>query len=172
MNNSLQISTKIEDMLEEIESKRVSYQTMYECIQTKIVSKVTSLADQIRNETLQWYERIQQEQLKLLDQTDEFEDELTERLEQLNVKHQEIEAKIKKYDYIFNNKQLNDNKMNQVKRKLKRSKRRFDEAIEELNAFNLDDIVIHLNQSFFFLIIIILIDYNRTFLIAFFIRKK
>jgi DNA integrity scanning protein DisA with diadenylate cyclase activity len=163
MNNSLQISTKIEDMLEEIESKRVSYQTMYECIQTKIVSKVTSLADQIRNETLQWYERIQQEQLKLLDQTDKFEDELTERLEQLNVKHLEIEAKIKKYDYIFNNVQLNDNKMNQVKRKLKRSKRRFDEAIEELNAFNLDDIVIHLNQSFFFLIIIILIDYNRTF---------
>jgi hypothetical protein len=136
---------------------------MYECIQTKIVSKVTSLADQIRNETLQWYERIQQEQLKLLDQTDKFEDELTERLEQLNVKHLEIEAKIKKYDYIFNNVQLNDNKMNQVKRKLKRSKRRFDEAIEELNAFNLDDIVIHLNQSFFFLIIIILIDYNRTF---------
>ena len=93
------------------------------------------------------YEKIKQNQLKLLQDTVNFENELTDRLAQLNIKHKEIETKIIKYDNIFNNVPLDANRMNQVKRKLKRSNRRFYEVIEELNKFSLDDMVSYFNMA-------------------------
>ena len=58
------------------------------------------------------YEKIKQNQLKLLQDTVNFENELTDRLAQLNIKHKEIETKIIKYDNIFNNVPLDANRMN------------------------------------------------------------
>ena len=68
--------------------------------------------NQIKNHTDELYEKIKQNQLKLLQDTVNFENELTDRLAQLNIKHKEIETKIIKYDNIFNNVPLDANRMN------------------------------------------------------------
>ena len=132
------ITKLIEENFKLLESTQSTYQAKYTQLKNEIVEKVVFTADQIRKKTTQMYKIIHEQQLKLLDETDKYETELTHRLELLSSMHQETEAKIQKYDYIFNNVLLDQDKLDKMKSKVKELNTKLNANLNQLENFNLN----------------------------------
>jgi hypothetical protein len=135
MSDLESLTKQIEENFKLLDEKKSAYQAKCTQLKKEIVDKVTLTADQIRKKTTEMYKIIHEQQLMLLDETDKYETELTQRLDLLCSQHQETADKIQKYDYIFNNVLLDEEKMNKMKSKVKELNNNLNANLVQLEKF-------------------------------------
>jgi hypothetical protein len=130
-------SSNIKKDFQLINEKNEKFQIEKEKIEINLKNKISQINAEIREQSLQVYNKIKAKESELLKLTEAYANDLNLRLNNLFDEHQtNTEPKIDKYDFILTNKQLTDFEKDKVKFKFKKLNIKLDDYLNRLNDFN------------------------------------
>lgn len=130
-------SSNIKKEFQLLNEKNEKFQIKKENIETNLKNRISQIKAEIREQSLQVYNKIKEKESELLKLTETCANDLNLKLNNLFDDYQtNTEPKIDKYDFILTNKQLTNFEKDKVKFKFKKLNIKLDDYLNQLNDFN------------------------------------
>ena len=130
-------SSNIKKEFQLLNEKNEKFQIKKEKIETNLKNRISQIKAEIREQSLQVYNKIKEKESELLKLTESYANDLNLKLNNLFDDYQtNTEPKIDKYDFILTNKQLTNFEKDKVKFKFKKLNIKLDDYLNQLNDFN------------------------------------